>query len=94
MANTPKLFRDIADFITGYIAHPLRGVLTEVPPDFLTNPAPLVTVRVTPSGASYSRDMRNVPWNVSSDPAQSRRPPAIGDYVALVFKGGSRSSPW
>lgn len=97
MPGLRELYSDMYHHIMGAIAHPLRGIIIEP----IEGPAytawqtgdKRVTIRVTPSGASYPRKYVNVPYSGLGSGTDFATPPSPGDYVDVVFKGGSTEFP-
>lgn len=82
----------------GSMAHPLRGIITEpIEGDADTkwqSGLRCVTISVTPSGASYPRTYFGVPYSILGESsADFKTPPSAGDYVDVIFKGGSSEFP-
>ena len=98
MPGIRELYTDIYHAVMGAIAHPLRGIIVE---PITGTPAydpwqtgdRKVTISVTPSGASYPRRYDNVPYSGVGTGQNFDTPPNPGDYVDVVFKGGSTEFP-
>lgn len=95
MPGLMDLYAELTRRVAGSLSHPLRGIVTEVQDDdgWFAQNVRTVSVRVTPSGASYPRDYTGVPWNSLAQTGLWQHKPAVGDYVDLVFKGGSSEFP-
>ena len=97
MAGLRELYGDMYHWVMGAMAHPLRGIITEpiegqAETDW-QNGLRKVTISVTPSGASYPRRYVGVPYSVMGESTDFKIPPQSGDYVDVVFKGGSSEFP-
>lgn len=97
MAGLRELYGDMYHWLMGAMAHPLRGMITEpiegqAETDWQKG-IRKVTISVTPSGASYPRTYVGVPYSVMGESTDFKTPPNAGDYVDVVFKGGSSEFP-
>ena len=96
MPNISELCERIREKVLGAISHPLRGIIVEVPEDsiwYRQGGSRCISVEVTPSGASYPRRFDRVPWNNLAAPDQNQGKPRPGDFVTILFKGGSSEFP-
>jgi hypothetical protein len=95
MPGMKELYSELCRMVMGAMAHPLRGIIIEPPDDAQwQSGVRQVTIAVTPSGASFPRTYENTPYSGIGDSATDfQKPPNSGDYVDVMFKGGSTEFP-